>query len=76
MVWKDAQLTHQLFTDGLLHQHERGGCADALSRPESRRALETPRVLQLDQQLIGVEMPTIDDRPHVVVVDKEQVGDG
>jgi hypothetical protein len=44
--------------------------------PEPRRASETPRVLQFDQQLIGVETPSIDDRPHVVVVDHKQVGDG
>src|SRR5580765_5625804 len=33
-------------------------------------------VLQLDQELIRIEPPPIEDRPHVVVVDDEQISDG
>jgi hypothetical protein len=53
----------------------RGTSLRGMGAPATKRALETPRVLKFDQQLIGVEMPPIDDRPHIVVVDQEQVGD-
>jgi hypothetical protein len=32
--------------------------------------------MQLDEQLIRIEMPAVEDRPHVMVVDDEQVADG
>jgi protein-S-isoprenylcysteine O-methyltransferase Ste14 len=35
-----------------------------------------PRVLELDQQLVGIQLPALEQRLHVVVVDHEQVRDG
>jgi hypothetical protein len=37
--------------------------------------LEAPRVLEFDEQLIRVQPPAVQERPHVVVVDDEQVTD-
>src|SRR5262245_13177186 len=37
-------------------------------------ALETPRVLEFDQELVGIELPPIQHRTYVVVVDDEEIG--
>jgi hypothetical protein len=36
-----------------------------------RVGLETPSVLEFDQELIGIELPPIQQRPHVVVINDE-----
>ena len=38
--------------------------------------LHPPGVLELDQQLVRFELPALEQRPHVVVVDHEQIRDG
>src|SRR5215470_12258801 len=34
-----------------------------------------PGILKLDQELIRIELPSVEDRPHVVVVDHEEIAD-
>ena len=44
--------------------------------PLVRGASHAERVLDLDEQLVGIEGPSIQDGAHVVVVDAEQIGRG
>src|SRR5215217_5802959 len=55
-----------------------GGDRHAPMRREAaadRYALHAPRVLQLDQQLVRIEAPSVENRSHVVVVDDKEIAD-